>query len=157
MKSKIFALLFTVLLGAIAISDVTPPDKEVLNETKTERLTLYHVATEPESSSAPGVYRTVVGYDFHSLVWRTRRQTGWVKRAEITKDDFQQGTDHRRWIDDTHCVDAKTGYAILKVVEGDVPISASKVHYVRTWREWDMQHNREVRTIRTCKEPNEPY
>lgn len=96
-------------------------------------------------------------YDFHSLVWQMKDAAVWKDKAVLTQADFQKGTGHRRWISALHSFDASKGYAILKVAEGDAPQNSSRVNYQYSWREWDIAAKKEVRVIRVCTDPFEPF
>ena len=93
------------------------------------------------------------GYDFDALVWRTRENDSWVERHVISRQDFETGSDRRRWISGLHSFDPLSGHAIMRVAEGDAPRDAPHVHYVYSWREWSVAENRELRYICTCETP----
>jgi hypothetical protein len=93
------------------------------------------------------------GHDFAALVWRTREGTSWKDTAVITREQFQAGSNRRRWISALHSFDPATGHAIIKVAEGDTPIGARKTHFVYSWREWSIPENRELRYLHTCERP----
>lgn len=97
-----------------------------------------------------------IGYDFHSLVWETLDGSAWVQESVITRDEFQAGTDHQRWISEIDSLDPETGHAILKVAEGDNPMNARRIQISYSWREWDLRTNKEVRVIRAIANPFEP-
>jgi hypothetical protein len=117
-----------------------------------------------EISDASGKHRLMMryvavdrGYDFDALVWRTQDASEWKQRLIITRDDFERGTDRRRWVSEIHSFDPDTGNAIIKVAEGDVPKNSGTVHYIYSWREWSLLTNAEVRLIRVCADPFERF
>ena len=97
------------------------------------------------------------GWNFHSLVWQRRDGDTWQERVVITRDAFESGTDRRRWVSQIQSFDSDTGRAIVRVAEGDQPKGARKVHYAYSWREWDIAANRELRFIKVCTGPFEPF
>lgn len=108
-----------------------------------------------EVSSAAGDNAARRTLDFGSLVWRTNSGGEWRDHITITATAFQSGSPHRRWVSQLHTIDATKGTAIIKVAEGDVPDGALPVNYIYSWREWNLQNNKEVRLIRTCANPFE--
>jgi len=117
-----------------------------------------------EITDASGQHRLMMryvpsrgGHDFDALIWRTRESVGWKQRLIITRDDFESGSDHLRWVSEIHSFDPATGFAIIKVAEGDAPKMADTVNYVYSWREWSLLTNHEVRVIRICTDPFEKY
>lgn len=97
------------------------------------------------------------GYDFDSLVWESKDGDAWREQAVITHQQFETGTDRRRWVSELHSFDPSTGNAIIKVGEGDAPKDSIRVRSVYSWREWSVRTNGEVRFIRICKDPFEKY
>lgn len=75
----------------------------------------------------------------------------------ITQDDFQRGHTGRRWISEIHGFDPVSATAVLKVAEGDAPENSRTVSYVYSWRKWDLKNNRELKMIRVCDDPFEPF
>ena len=75
----------------------------------------------------------------------------------ITRQDFQRGSDRRRWIAGIHSFDPVSGHAIIKVAEGNVAFGESDVTYMYSWRERDLLRNQEVRRLRACDAPFEKY
>lgn len=96
-------------------------------------------------------------YDFHSLVWQMKDGAIWKDKTVLTQADFQKGTSHRRWVSALHSFDTAKGRAILKVAEGDAPENSPRVTYQYSWREWDIATNKEVRVVRVCADPFEPF
>ncbi len=107
---------------------------------------------ETVSFSRPGQK----SYDSHSLVWQRLQNGSWSDIVTITQADFQRGTARRRWFSSIHSFDAVAATAIIKVAEAEAPDSAGTIQYVYSWREWDIKNNREIKTIRVCKDPFEP-
>jgi hypothetical protein len=119
-------------------------DKIVTDETGRHRLTM-RFTTEGK------------GGNFHSLIWAVSDGSVWADRVVITRDDFQPPTKHRRWIANLYSFEPDAGRAIIQVAEGDVPAGTLPEHYTYSWREWDIQHNREVRLLSVCKSPFDKY
>jgi hypothetical protein len=137
-----------VLCGCDFSSPANPFSKEVSDKSGTNRLALVYVST------GPGPSPNSESFDFHSLVWRAKAGTNWIDRVLITKTDFEAGAARRRWISELASFDPSTGNAIIKVAEGG-DTNGSAVLY--SWREWSMTSNAEVRVLRVCKEPFEPF
>jgi hypothetical protein len=97
------------------------------------------------------------GHNFDALVWRTREGDSWSERHVITRQDFEAGSDRRRWISGLHSFDPLSGHAIIRVAEGDAPRDAPHVHYVYSWREWSVVENRQLGYICTCETPFEDF
>jgi hypothetical protein len=97
------------------------------------------------------------GFDFESLIWENEDGDFWRERKVITQQQFEMGTDKRRWVNQLHSFNPKTGNAIIKVAEGDAPKNSGTVNYVYSWREWNLLTNAEVRLIRVCSNPFEEY
>ena len=96
-------------------------------------------------------------HDSHSLVWQRLEGGLWIDHVTITQDDFQHGNPHRRWVSSIHSFDPVSATAILQVAEGDAPESAPAISYIYSWREWDIRNNRQVKILRICDDPFEPY
>ena len=99
-------------------------------------------------------------HDFHSLVWEVKSGTNWIDRAVVSKSAFQSGTTRERWVSDIQSVEGSNGVAVIKVAEESAPIATggvTTVYCVYSWREWNLVSNREVRTLRICKDPFEKY
>jgi hypothetical protein len=97
------------------------------------------------------------GWNFHSLVWQRRHGREWQQRAVISRDAFESGTDRHRWISELHSFDPHTGRAVIKVAEGDQPKTARDIHYIYSWREWDIAADSEVCFIKVCADPFEAF
>jgi len=96
-------------------------------------------------------------YDAHSLVWQRLKNGSWADQLTITQDEFQKASPYRRWISAIHSFDPESARAILKIAEGDAPMNSSAVTYIYSWREWDLRNNTEIKTIRVCADPFEPF
>ncbi len=97
------------------------------------------------------------GFNFDSLVWQHRIDSAWVDRSVITREQFEEGSHHRRWISTVHSFDPTQGTAIVRVAEGNAPRDTERVHYTYSWREWDLLHNCEIRFIRICSTPHDKF
>ena len=97
------------------------------------------------------------GFNFDSLLWRTRRGDTWEKTLVVTRQDFEAGTQRRRWVSGVHSFEPARGTAILRVAEGDAPRGSTHVHHIYSWREWDLRAKRENRFIRFCESPHESF
>jgi hypothetical protein len=97
------------------------------------------------------------GHNFDALVWRTREGDSWVERCVIRRQDFEVGSDRRRWISGLGSFDPLSGHAIIRVAEGDAPRGSRHVHYIYSWREWSVVENRQVRYICTCETPFDDF
>lgn len=95
------------------------------------------------------------GSDFHSLVWETRADKRWSPKVTITQSDFQQDAVFRRWVHEIQSLKPDTGFATIQVGEEGVPDDAGTVHVTYSWREWDLNLNKELRTIKVCQSPFE--
>ena len=89
-------------------------------------------------------------YNFHSLVWEAASSGRWCHRLTITRASFARGPQQRRWIYKVHSFGACTGRAVIQVGEEGLPDEAGVMHVTYTWREWDLLHNIEVRTLQIC-------
>lgn len=95
-------------------------------------------------------------YDFHSLVWEVRDGDNWTQRTVIPQADFARGGP-RRWVAELFRFDSTTGTAIVRIGEEQPVEAGGCMHVEYSWREWDLNHNREISVIRHCAEPFEPY
>jgi len=96
----------------------------------------------------------IIARDFHSLVWETNDGTKWLQKKVISKVDFAE---EESWVRDLHSFDSSTGRAILKAAEMSKPDETNSRKCIYSWREWDIINNKQVRMIRVCKDPFEPY
>ncbi|MEW7997368.1 MAG: hypothetical protein AB2786_06075 [Candidatus Thiodiazotropha endolucinida] len=93
------------------------------------------------------------GY-FHSLVWIAQHKYRWVKRAVITKKQFQGNNSTERWVHEIHSFDSKSGTAVLKVAENDKPLGAKTIIYCNySLRNWDLNKNVELEVLQSFKNP----
>ena len=107
-----------------------------------------------------GKHRLILNYskyDFHSLVWQKQIFLFWINHRTITRSDFQEGTNYRRWINDIHSFDPKTGLAILKVAESDTTNYAMACHIEYSWRLWDLNNNKQISILKICESPFDPF
>jgi hypothetical protein len=138
--------------------DYSPPSnpfsREVTDKSGTNQLVLVY------ASAGPGPVANSESFDFHSLAWRTKAGTNWNDRVVITKANFEAGGLRPRRVSDIYSLDPITGNAVIKVVEDSPPktngttVSTACAY---SWREWNITTNAEVRVLRVCKEPFEPY
>jgi len=98
--------------------------------------------------------KEVIARDFHSLVWETNDGKTWSQKKVIPKVDFAE---KECWVSDLYSFDSSTGRAILKVAEMSKPDETNSRQCIYSWREWDILKNKQVRMIRVCKDPFEPY
>jgi len=120
-------------------------NNEIIDEAGQNRLTLTY---EPEGKGA----------NFASLAWAVKKKGQWENLVVITRSDFQAGAKYRRWVSEVHNFAPSKGTAIIKVAEGDAPERDPKgVHYHYSWREWDLQKNRELRFFYSCENPFAKY
>lgn len=122
---------------------------EVIDDTGSHRLRLKYIAVPIAGAGT--------GYDFHSLVWETVDGNEWKTKSVIARADFQSGAERRRWVMQLHGFDPGSARAIIKVGQEDPPQPNGSVHVTYSWREWDISTNREVRIIRVCDSPHEPF
>jgi hypothetical protein len=121
--------------------------REIIDQSGNHRLVIHY---EPPEDGVPA--------NFHRLVWSAKTGSDWVDRTTIAREDFNRDTDKRRWIQEIHSFDPSTGYAIMKVAEGDVPRHEKKrTRFIYSWREWDVQNNREMQVLYFCKSPHDKY
>lgn len=118
--------------------------KELTDKSGRHRLTMHYVAEGK-------------GANFHSLIWAVSDGSEWTEHVVITRADFQPPTKHARWVSDLYSFDPNAGLAIIQVAEGNVPAGTLPAHYTYSWREWDVQHNREARLLSVCKSPFDKY
>src|SRR5262249_35925237 len=134
--------------------DFSPPAKpfsqEVVDQSGTNRLALIYV------SAGPGPVADSESFRFHSLAWQTKAGTNWSDRVVITKADFEATSPRRPWVSEIHSIDPSVGTAIIKVAENTPPTNGATL-CVYSWREWNLTNNTEVRLLRVCKEPFEPF
>jgi hypothetical protein len=147
-KHSCLLIVVVVVFGCDSSLPADPFSKTVIDKTGTNRLALIYV------SVGRGPVPDSEAFDFHSLAWQTKTGTNWSDRIVISRRDFEAGTAQSRWISELESFDSSTGRAIIKVAEGGTT-NGSKVEC--SWREWDVTSNTEIRVIRICKEPFEPF
>ena len=142
------------LCGCDFSSPDNPFSRQITDKSGTNQLALVYVPIGPVDGP------NTMYLDFHSITWRTKVGTNWSDRVVITKADFETSNLRRRWITDIYSLDPSTGNAVIKVAEGQPPQTngnTASTAIVYSWREWNMTSNSEVRVLRVCKEPFEPY
>ena len=150
----VLPIALLLLCGCDFSQPANPFSREVTDKSGTNRLALIYVS----AGAGPGFNSE--SFDFHSLAWRTKSDTNWSDRIVITKTDFEAGSSRRRWVSDIHSLDPGTGTAVIKVAEDSPPqtngttVSTTCVY---SWREWSLTSNAEVRVLRVCAEPFEPF
>jgi hypothetical protein len=145
-----FRTIYTPLLSDRWMSSHTTTGPTQVIKNGKDRLTMKYISTGPMQGGG-------TGYDFDSLIWETKVGDQWRKRAIITQQQFEAGTDKRRWVAQLQSFDSKSGNAIIQVAEGDAPTNATHIHYNYSWREWNLQTNGQVRFIRLCNDTFEKY
>ncbi len=60
-------------------------------------------------------------YDFLSLFWLVRDGEQWTEKAAITKAEFQNEAEPRRWVNDLRSLDPAKGHAVIQVGEEQAP------------------------------------
>jgi hypothetical protein len=128
--------------------------KEVFDVTGTNKLVLVYVIANKE------LLGSGVGYNFYSLVWKSKEGTNWADQYFISHVAFQGISTRRRWVNDIEWLDVTNGTAIIKVGEESPPLTkgaSTTINVVYSWREWSILTNGEVRTLRVCKDPFEKY
>jgi len=97
-------------------------------------------------------------YDFDSLVWRSSTAGKWHDRIAISQAAFQRDCPRRRWVSELYSFNPTNGAAVIKVAEGDKPEgAAATIHYVYSWREWNLPSNVQVRVLKVCSDPFQKY
>ena len=153
MRAALLIVCF-ILCGCDYSPPANPFSREVTDKSGTNRLALVYV------SAGPGPGANSESFAFHSLAWRTKAGTNWNDRVVITRADFEVGSLRHRSVSDIYSLDPTTGNAVIKVAEDSAPktngttVSTACVY---SWREWNITTNAEVRVLRVCKEPFEPY
>jgi hypothetical protein len=153
-------ILMVVGVGYVVLhfaAGPTGPDHDVVVLEKVTDTTGDHQLVlrfiEGERSST-GTWTTL---DFHSLAWEVKDGGTWAAKAVISSADFQKGARGRRWVCKLHSFDSRTGRANVQVGEEAPTDAAQSTHLTYSWREWDVANNREVRLIRVCENPYEPF
>ena len=141
------------LFGCGQSQPANPFSQTVTDKSGTNRLALIF------ASKGPGPGANTESFVFRSLALQTRIGTNWTDRVVITKADFETGSLHERWVSEIHSLDATRGTAVIKVAEVSPQTSGTHMseRCVYSWREWNMVSNAEVRLLRVCKEPFEPF
>lgn len=90
------------------------------------------------------------GFDFHSLVWDVSDSFGWTRKVTITKEELE-ADGMRRWVSDVHSFNPSGGTAIIRIAEEN----GWNISY--SWREWDLCRNQQIRMVKLCDCPFEPF
>jgi hypothetical protein len=98
-----------------------------------------------------------VGTDFSAIIWQEKQGDEWKEKMKIDRNAFQAGSDRERWIVELQSFDVKSGNAIIKVAEADMPFGSKTVSFGYSWREWSISNNVQTRFIRKCEDPFERY
>jgi hypothetical protein len=164
MDSEKLPVLFFIsaavcLLFAAGIAIRHRPKLAIMSDltdlTRDNRLTLCCVEMEVPDWKVPELGPCIIrAHDFHSLVWDKKVGDAWVKRLAITKKNFAQGIE--RWIVELQSFNSAAGTAILKVAEVQPEVSGV-AHCEYSWREWDLEHNRQRRLLQVCSDPFESF
>ena len=147
---RLLSIAFFFLCGCDFSSPRNPFSQEITDRSGTHRLALLYVP------AAPGPEPGSETFAFESLIWRSKAGTNWTHRAVITKAEFEAGSSTQRWISEIHSLDPNSGNAVIKVAEVS-PFTNGASICVYSWREWNLLTNHEVRLLRVCKEPFEPF
>lgn len=153
-------MISNLVIGVLVLCTVTVSDDKIevhdqLTDATGQHKLLLKYAEVPDSKDEKF---GSVGFDFHSLVWQTKDSSNWVQKLVITGKDFEKKEFRDRWISKLHSFDPTTGVAIIQVGEMGPPDIASNTIYAQySWREWDLFKNKEIRTIKVCKDPFDPY
>ena len=142
-------LIIVLLICGCNSQPRNPFSAEITDQTGTNRLALVYVPV------GPGRLPVEQAYEFHSLVWKTKTGRQWSDHRVITKDQFQAGSSRDRWVSEIYRLDSASGNSIIKVAE--VFSTNGGTTCVYSWREWNLSTNAEVRLLRICKEPFEPF
>ena len=107
-----------------------------------DRLVLMKREHDLDSNKRPGWK----GYDFHSIAWQRNENGEWINHLTIDERDFER--DGRfPWVVSIHSFDPTTGTAVLRIGETGSPDDSGTVTATYSWREWDLNNNKEVRVI----------
>ena len=144
------SLLLTFAITGCSHSSTDPFSAEVADKTGNHRLVLKY------ASAGVGPDVGSKAFEFESLDWETRAGASWTNRIVISKADFNAGTTNEKWVTELHSLDPITGIAVIKVAESP-PATSNNRPVTYSWREWNMTNNQQVRIVRMCSEPFEPF
>jgi hypothetical protein len=143
-------MLALLLCGCSPSSYRSPFSQEIVDKANANRLLLEYTQSGLIRFGSPK-------YEFDSLSWQTNNGSEWVNRVVLTRAEFQ-GIGHRdRWINGIYGINPTNSIAIIRVAEADAPANSRIIHYVYSWREWNLVTNGEVRLLRSCANPFETY
>jgi hypothetical protein len=135
---------------------MTTPDRfevvqKIVDSNGNHLMLRYIEVSQPKQFKFPGVRypKEEKWYDFHSLVWESHVGSTWQRKATLTQADLEQDG-ISRWVAELNSFDASAGTAILKFGEGEWNVTYS-------WREWDLRNKKELRTIKVCDSPFDPF
>lgn len=113
------------------------------------------------------------GFDFHALVWESKRLGQWRNKSVLTAREMEHGD--RSWVCELHSFDPDAGMAVLKVgrMRTDESMAPLKVRETNarlrelhpqgifswceySWVLWDLRNRGIERTLRICEPPTEP-
>ena len=101
------------------------------------------------------------GRYFHSLLWERQIAGEWRKHHQLTQDDFQWQHPYSRWVAQIHSFLPEQNRAIVQVGEGNKPMypiyPGRGTSYFYSWRLWDLLSNTELKRLKDCEDPFEPY
>lgn len=117
---------------------------EAVNDTSTDRLRLRLLEQRP----IPPALRD---WDFHSIVWETRENDQWREQVQIAKRDIQRNFEGEAWITTIHSFNPHQGRAVLMIAHEGVMNQDGQMNVEFTWREWDLNDNKEIQTIAKCE------
>lgn len=146
----ILLLLILCLLGCDSRHTKAGLDDVVLDDSGNHKLVVERIRSQSPGGQGYGI-------DWTALVWMVKQGGEWTEKRRITQDDFQSGSNRRRWIVEVDRFDPDAGTAIVKIAEGDAPFDAERVRYNYSWREWNLLTNGEIRVIRVCKDTLEKF
>jgi hypothetical protein len=147
------SLLISFILMGCAVR--TTPNIEVFGEVTDasgDNKLIHRVIERPHPKPEHGRK----AFDFHSLAWEVRAGDAWTQRVVISQKEFERDGP-RRWVSELYSLDPAAGTAIIKVGEELPPDALGVVHVEYSWREWVLVGNREIRKLRVCTEPFEPF
>jgi len=95
------------------------------------------------------------GWDFHELVWFRLGSGAWQSVVIITAEQFQRGSNLRRWVSKLHSFNSDSGSAVVQVGEVDSPDPRNH-GVLYTWRSLHLP-TLELRTLQHCSDPFDSY
>ncbi len=151
MKKSLFLGCLLLWGCAVAPNQNVKVFGQITDETGNHQLVLRFVEVDRPAQSEGKAY------NFYSLAWEAKDGAKWSEKVIISRADFQKGSQRRRWVAKVRSFDPGTGCAILQIGEEEPRDAAGATHVTYSWREWDVANNQEVRVIRVCQDPFEPF